>query len=372
MLTFTFRKKSGKNSIQLYHSGTPLGSMILQWNIDVDSRPGFDKSTLQLKTMNNIPAGMLWKGLMFDDFITFLRQLNDNPINSKIWYSNYETLLFVESKNKAEVLDFIQTYWVPKDENDIAPIVELSSTEQYNNRLIEILVFNKNLDQVQYSVNTKELTKAESISNELESLLALDVEQLFSSSETLKHPSKKKVETINKRRISEYESIEAAKLLELNPELKRNQLTIDTSSVELVSQNDVWELPKNIQDILKSFSQNTKQLYLDNNDLKSQITVLKDTVLSDSNHTGELQLKISELNNQLTGNTNDTDDAIKDFLLKENPLLLANPTQALNMIYQWMQLNTQSYTWFTTVTQSNQKNQLKLIQKTIELALVEE
>lgn len=368
MLTFTFKKKTGKHSIKLYHAGTPLASMFLQWKIDITTRGGFNESTLILKDINNIPAHVLFNEIpSFDETKEMIRVLSANNETTTVWHKDHSSILFIDNTLFEKVFQYITTHWNTK-KNDVPILLETIPFE-FNKHNYLLLKFNKPIDNIlDKTVDVKKLNQNKEPESNLIQLLSNKPDEFFAKVESFKKPSESQIKKINNRRIKEFIEKETKIELELNPDIDKSKITIDTTSVEQLDINKIWQYDKDTLNLLQNYHSELKKLYDQNNDLKSQIDALKDTVIKDSDETGYLTLKIADLEAKLEPNK-DNISQVANFLMENEPQILANPSYAINLIYQIMQYNSAHQNWFTTVTNSDTKNQLIMIKEIINLAL---
>lgn len=368
MLTFTFRKKRGQSSIELYHSGTPLATMITQWQIDTSL--DFNTDNLVLSEMNGIPSRYLAEEWSYNTILDIIAILAKDPLKQQLWYHRYETLLFVNTTKRNTLLDALNTHWT--DTQSAPPNVELETTIDLDDNTISILVFDKPLTKLKFSIDNNSTQSADTMIDEtysLERLLNWNIAETFSDKKTLKSLTKKKADTINANRVKRATEEQFVAIKEETPDMDvlLEDFQPDLSNVELVDPKTTYQLPTAITELLTAYQKELKRLYTDRADLAKQVSALKDTVLSDSDATGVLQMQLTELQMQSTSTTEI--DPLEDFVLKMEPHLLANPLYALNLIYNWMQWGSPSAAWFHDITKQDHINQLKLLQATINCAL---
>lgn len=368
MLTFTFRKKRGQSSIELYHSGTPLPTMMTQWQIDTSL--DFNTETLVLSEMNGVPSSYLTDEWSYNIILDIIAILANDPLKQQLWYHRYETLLFVDTTKRNTLLGVINTHWV--DTQSTPPTVELETTIDLDDTTISILVFDKSLSKLKFSIENDSTQSTDTMIDEtysLERLLNWNITETFSDKKTLKSLTKKKAATINANRVRRATEEQFAAIKEETPDIDvlLEDFQPDLSNVELVDPKTTYQLPTVITKLLMAYQKELKRLYTDRADLAKQVSALKDTVLSDSDATGALQMQLTELQMQAASTTEI--DPLEDFILKMEPPLLANPLYALNLIYNWMQWGSPSAAWFHEITKQDNINQLKLLQATINCAL---
>lgn len=368
MLTFTFRKKRGPSSVELYHSGTPLSTMIAQWQIDTSL--DFNTDNLVLSEMNGIPSKYLVEEWSYNTILDIITALTNDPLKQQLWYHRYETLLFVDTAKRDTLLSAVHTHWA--DLQSAPPTVELETTIDLDDSTISILVFDKPLTKLKFPTDDNSIQSIDTVIGEtysLEKLLNWNIAETFSDKKTLKPLTKKKAETINTNRVKRATEEQFAVIKEETPDMDvlLEDFQPDLSNVELVDPKAAYQLPTAITELLTAYQKELKRLYTDRADLTKQVSALKDTVLSDSDATGALQMQLTELQMQSASTTEI--DTLEDFILKMEPHLLANPLYALNLIYNWMQWGSPSAAWFHEITKQDNINQLKLLQATINCAL---
>ena len=368
MLTFTFRKKRGQSSIELYHSGTPLATMIAQWQIDTSL--DFNTETLVLSEMNGVPSSYLTDEWSYNTILDIITTLTNDPLKQQLWYHRYETLLFVDTTKCDTLLSAVNAHWA--DSQSTPPTVELETTINLDDSTISIFVFDKPLTKLKFPIDNNLTQSMDTMIDEtysLEKLLNWNIAETFSDKKTLKPLTKKKADTINANRVRRATEEQFAAIKEETPDMDvlLEDFQPDLSNVEMVNPKTAYQLPTAITELLTAYQKELKRLYADRADLAKQISALKDTVLSDSDTTGTLQMQLTELQMQSASTTEI--DPLEDFILKMEPHLLANPLHALNLIYNWMQWGSPSAAWFHEITKQDHINQLKLLQATINCAL---